>query len=79
MNARPLKLTTIGDKDIGITSFLMTFATGEYPTGYVPVLFENNVMKILVDGKEFALGVWETSGVYNEFCDCYFHIISRFL
>lgn len=60
-------MTTIGDQDIGITSFLMTFTTGEYPTGYVPVVFENNVIKILVDGKEFTLGVYETSGLYNDF------------
>jgi small GTP-binding protein len=38
------------------------FQTGEFPESYIPTIFETNVKKITIDGKESELTLWDTAG-----------------
>lgn len=59
---RPIKITTIGDGMIGKTCMLITYTTKEFPSEYVPTVFDNYAGAIYVDGKEFEITLWDTAG-----------------
>lgn len=56
------KLVVVGDGACGKTSLLCVFAMGEFPTQYVPTVFENYVAEIRLDGKPVQLALWDTAG-----------------
>lgn len=62
-NLRPLKITTVGDGMVGKTCLLITYTSNEFPMEYVPTVFDNHACNISVDGKDFALTLWDTAGM----------------
>lgn len=62
-NLRPLKITTVGDGMVGKTCMLVTYTLNEFPREYVPTVFENLGSNLMVDGKDFALTLWDTAGL----------------
>lgn len=64
-NLRPLKITTVGDGMVGKTCLLITYTQNEFPRDYVPTVFDNHACNLTVDGKEFALTLWDTAGLYK--------------
>lgn len=61
-NMRPLKITTVGDGMVGKTCLLITYVRNEFPSEYVPTVFDNHACNITVDEKEYALTLWDTAG-----------------
>lgn len=61
-NLRPMKITTVGDGMVGKTCLLITYTQNEFPNEYVPTVFDNHACNITVDGKEYALTLWDTAG-----------------
>lgn len=59
---RPLKITTVGDGMVGKTCLLITYTRNEFPTEYVPTVFDNHACNIAVDGCDYALTLWDTAG-----------------
>lgn len=59
---RPIKVTTIGDGMVGKTCMLITYTTREFPSEYVPTVFDNYAGSIRVDGQEYDMTLWDTSG-----------------
>ncbi|KAG5421511.1 rho2 [Candida metapsilosis] len=56
------KLVIVGDGACGKTSLLYVFTLGEFPTEYIPTVFENYVTDCRIDGKAVQLALWDTAG-----------------
>eukprot|EP01120_Amphizonella_sp_Union-15-10_P002573 TRINITY_DN12889_c0_g1_i1.p1 TRINITY_DN12889_c0_g1~~TRINITY_DN12889_c0_g1_i1.p1 ORF type:complete len:279 (-),score=54.48 TRINITY_DN12889_c0_g1_i1:154-990(-) len=58
-----VKLVVVGDGAVGKTSLLISFAKGNFPTDYVPTVFENYTAQTkLEDGTPILLHLWDTAG-----------------
>jgi len=57
-----LKLVVVGDGACGKTSLLIRYARDEFPENYVPTVFENYVVNVKIDQKEYELALWDTAG-----------------
>lgn len=62
-NLRGLKITTVGDGMVGKTCLLITYTQNVFPEEYVPTVFDNHACNIMVDGKDYALTLWDTAGI----------------
>ncbi len=56
------KLVVVGDGECGKTCLLIVFIKDEFPSGYVPTVFETYVNDIIVDGYDVELALWDTAG-----------------
>lgn len=63
---QPLKIILIGDAGVGKTSILMRFKNDIFNNdeSCQPLLFNFN-QSIVVNGKDYQLGLWDTSGNTN--------------
>ncbi|TRY72408.1 hypothetical protein TCAL_03966 [Tigriopus californicus] len=57
-----LKCVVVGDGAVGKTSMLITFVKNEFPEDYVPTIFDNYSLSMVVDGEKTNLGLWDTAG-----------------
>jgi small GTP-binding protein len=57
-----LKLVVVGDGAVGKTCLLVVYAKGSFPTEYVPTVFENYKCKVVVNGAEQTVQLWDTAG-----------------
>ena len=59
-----VKCVVIGDSGVGKTSLLYSYADNILPTDdFVPTIFESRTERVLVDGKEVALSLWDNSEI----------------
>jgi small GTP-binding protein len=52
----------VGDGAVGKTTFLFSFAMDCVPSEYVPTTFDNYSATYTLEGREIALGLWDTAG-----------------
>ena len=57
-----VKLVVVGDGAVGKTSLLMTYCKDEFPTMYVPTVFDNYSTDLVVDMRQVKLTLWDTAG-----------------
>jgi len=60
--AQRKKLIVVGDGACGKTCLLYRFGKDEFPTEYIPTVFENLATSLEVDGKMMELMLWDTAG-----------------
>jgi Ras-related C3 botulinum toxin substrate 1 len=62
VSSKRVKLVVVGDGAVGKTSLLISYATGEFPTEYLPTVFENYTAQMKKDGDTILLHLWDTAG-----------------
>jgi len=60
--AKRVKLVVVGDGAVGKTSLLIRFAKGEFPTDYLPTVFENYTAQMKRENDVILLHLWDTAG-----------------
>lgn len=57
-----MKLVTVGDGAVGKSCIFITHCKGQFPSSYVPTVFDNYTWDGTVDGHEVELALWDTAG-----------------
>lgn len=60
--ATRVKLVVVGDGAVGKTSLLISYATNNFPTDYVPTVFENYTARKKRGDETILLHLWDTAG-----------------
>jgi len=60
--ATRVKLVVVGDGAVGKTSLLISYATNNFPTDYVPTVFENYTARKKRNDEIILLHLWDTAG-----------------
>ena len=60
MNA--IKCVVVGDGAVGKTCLLITYSKDEFPSEYVPTVFDNYSVKVPIDQETFSLELFDTAG-----------------
>ena len=66
LEEKTVKCVVIGDRGVGKTSLLYSYTDNILPTDdYVPAIFESRTERVLVDGKEISLSLWDNSDIVH--------------
>jgi len=56
-----IKCVVVGDTEVGITKLLIAYTTGKFPSEYVPTVFDNYAVDVMIEDKPYCFGLFDLS------------------
>lgn len=62
-----IKCVVVGNAMVGKTCLLISYTTKKFPSVYVPSVFDNYAVTVMIGGEPYTLGLFDTGGNLSHF------------